>query len=292
MNSPQQWIFSHLSSSPPITTLHPSPSRHHLAMLFQYQMTFVGPTGKASCPAFVSPPTDDANRRSTALWGPQCVFPPHFRHWLTDSTASQPTTSSCMASIHPSTSLPQPCHHVTTGAQCMLSRPTNYHSFRKPSTHSPTWLSSQTVTTPYQLVANSQPSCKQHQSGVHHLPPFRFIPHTHTRIIQPDGSLTVTHIDSHPMPTTNPLPHPSCKQRQSQASHLPQSSRLVSNTFHSSTDSAEFLEFQRIPAGIDRNLTGIDRDYLYLGYILHFYFKQMFCNWGIDQNSIIFKLFY
>ena len=36
---------------------------------------------------------------------------------------------------------------------------------------------------------------------------------------------------------------------------------------------AGILEFQRIPAGIDRNLTGIDRDYPYLGYILLFYFK-------------------
>ena len=79
-------------------------------------------------------------------------------------------------------------------------------------------------------MANSQPSRKQHQSGVHHLPPFRFVPHAHTRIIQPDGSLTVPHIDSRPMPTTNPLPHPSCKQRQLWASHLPQSSRLISQT--------------------------------------------------------------
>ena len=61
------------------------------------------------------------------------------------------------------------------------------------------------------------------------------------------------------------------------------------NTFHSSTDSGRI---PRIPAGIDRNLTGIDRDYPYLGYILLFYFKQMFLNWGIDQNSIIFTIFY
>ena len=47
-----------------------------------------------------------------------------------------------------------------------------------------------------------------------------------------------------------------------------------------------------ILAGIDRNLTGIDRDYPYLGYILLFYLKQMFWNWGIDQKSIIFKIFY
>ena len=58
---------------------------------------------------------------------------------------------------------------------------------------------------------------------------------------------------------------------------------------------ARILEFCRIPgilAGIDWNLTGIDRDYPYLCYILLFYFKQMFWNWGIDQNSIMFKIFY
>ena len=63
----------------------------------------------------------------------------------------------------------------------------------------------------------------------------------------------------------------------------------MSNTFHSSTDSGRI---PRIPAGIDRNLTGIGRDYPYLGYILLFYLKQMFLNWGIDQNSIIFTIFY
>ena len=64
------------------------------------------------------------------------------------------------------------------------------------------------------------------------------------------------------------------------------------NTFHSSTDSGRNPGIPRIPAGINRNLTGIDRDYPYLGYILLFYFKQMFLNWGIDQNSIIFTIFY
>ena len=46
MNSPQQRVFSHPSSSPPITTLHPSPSQHRLAVSFPFPTTFVGPTGK------------------------------------------------------------------------------------------------------------------------------------------------------------------------------------------------------------------------------------------------------
>ena len=44
-----------------------------------------------------------------------------------------------------------------------------------------------------------------------------------------------------------------------------------------------------IPAGIDRNPTGINREHPYLSYILHFYFRNMFWNRGIDQHSIIFK---
>ena len=58
------------------------------------------------------------------------------------------------------------------------------------------------------------------------------------------------------------------------------------NTFHSSTDS---YQIPRIPARIDRNPTGIDKEYCYLGSILHFYFRDMFWNRGIDQNSIRFK---
>ena len=60
----------------------------------------------------------------------------------------------------------------------------------------------------------------------------------------------------------------------------------LANTFHSSTDSGRI---PRIPAGIDRNPTGINREYPYLKYILRFYFRNMFWNRGIDQNSIIFK---
>ena len=56
-----------------------------------------------------------------------------------------------------------------------------------------------------------------------------------------------------------------------------------------SRNSAEFQEFRRIPAGIDRNPTGINTEHPYLGYILRFYFRYIFWNRGIDQNSIIFK---
>ena len=42
-----------------------------------------------------------------------------------------------------------------------------------------------------------------------------------------------------------------------------------------------------IPAGMDRNPAGIDREYCYLGYILRFYFKHMF--WRYSKLEYIME---
>ena len=112
MNSPQQQVFSHPSSSPPITTLHPSPSQHHLASSFRYPTMFVGTTGK--CPAlFLSHCPLTTPTGSQQPCGAHVCFPPSFSA-LTNQSSS--ITTHDQFAYGPSTPLsppaPSTCHRT------------------------------------------------------------------------------------------------------------------------------------------------------------------------------------
>ena len=188
MNSPQQ-VFSHPSSSPPITTLHPSPSQHWLATSFQYPTMFVGPTGKRPM-LFLShrPLTTPTGGQQPCGAHGEC-FPHLFWHWLTDSAALWPITSSDMASIHPSTSLPHPCHH-----QC----PACHHAQQTPQ--SPSKLISQTVA-PISIHAQRPPQTPQS-----HL--FNSANCRCATSLKSHFANSAPHIDSHSTPTPNLLSPP------------------------------------------------------------------------------------